>query len=116
MSKNTIPTIALKDFVSNSLTEILDGIVDAQKKAKKINATVIPKRQQYSKEQLRKEGYDRVKEIEFDIAVSAKSGTKTKGGIGVVAAVFSVGANRTSNFTNSTVSRLRFSVPVLLPR
>ena len=53
--------------------------------------------------------------IEFDVAVTAVEGTEKKGGIGVVAGVFGIGGQSASNMTNSSVSRIKFGVPVVLP-
>jgi hypothetical protein len=52
--------------------------------------------------------------VDFDIAVTVTEGTGTKGGIGVFAGAIGLGSQGQSNESNSTVSRIRFQVPVIL--
>ena len=56
-----------------------------------------------------------VQEIQFDVAVSASEDTATAGGVGIVLAAIALGAKAQSREGTSTVSRIRFSVPVSLP-
>ena len=53
--------------------------------------------------------------IEFDVAVTVTGGSEKKGGIGVFSGVFGVGGQASSNAASSSVSRIKFSVPVILP-
>ena len=63
-----------------------------------------------------KSGYAAPKDIEFDIAVSAKRTGST--GAGLKVAVFGIGANAGGDMSaeSSTVSRIRFSVPTSFKR
>lgn len=56
-------------------------------------------------------GFSAPKEIEFDVAVSAKVSGSMDGGLKV--AVFGIGANLDAEegSENSTISRIRFSIP-----
>lgn len=56
-------------------------------------------------------GFSAPEEIEFDVAVSAKTTGKAGGGMKV--AVFGIGANLAGEEgnENSTISRIRFSIP-----
>ena len=53
--------------------------------------------------------------IEFDIAVTANEGTKTKSGIGVAIASVVLGSQAESTKGNNHTSRIKFSLPVVLP-
>jgi hypothetical protein len=53
--------------------------------------------------------------IEFDVAVTAEQGTGTKGGIGLVVGPITLGSTGQSSAQNSSVSRIKFRVPVLYP-
>jgi hypothetical protein len=53
--------------------------------------------------------------VEFDVALTAMEGTGTKGGIGVVAGMFALGSTGQSKEESSSVSRVKFSVPLSLP-
>ncbi|MBU1138835.1 MAG: hypothetical protein KKA76_07655 [Proteobacteria bacterium] len=115
----------LKEFVSESIIEIIEGIIDAQSRISSEDAQVAP---EMSKLYLNSQaggaslalGKDKnnnlVHTLEFDVAVTANEGTETKGGIGVVAGVFALGSQGKSESNNQSISRLKFRVPVSFPR
>jgi hypothetical protein len=90
----------LSAFVASTLKAIAAGISEAQ-------ATQIT-----SAHGTGISGYTAPKEVEFDIAVSAKTTGASGGGLKV--AVFGIGANAEAKLgsENSTVSRIKFSVPM----
>jgi hypothetical protein len=93
----------IKTFVSESLTQILEGVEVAQEK--NIKSAVNPAfGSAHTKEKLT--------EIEFDIAVTIESGTETKGGIAVFGGAINLGSQGKSNKTDATINRIKFSVPV----
>ena len=57
----------------------------------------------------------RVQTISFDIAVEASETTEKSGQAGIAIQVVSSKGNYTKGQTNSTTSRISFSVPVCLP-
>ncbi|HWN95440.1 MAG TPA: hypothetical protein VNT99_10440, partial [Methylomirabilota bacterium] len=61
------------------------------------------------------ERLDVVQKIDFDVAVTAEKGSETKGGIGIHVGTIALGTQGRSENTNSTVSRIRFSIPMVLP-
>jgi hypothetical protein len=104
----------LKEFVANSLKEIIQGIYKVQndEDVKKTGAVVNPD-EQYG--DLSKRRYIDTKiariyieDVNFDVAVTVTSGTETKGGIAVFGGALVLGSQGRSDFTNDVVSRLRF--------
>jgi hypothetical protein len=59
-------------------------------------------------------------DIEFDIAVtvteSAEASSSKKAGVAISVVTGSVGGTKTSESSNSSVSRLKFTIPLKLPR
>jgi len=53
--------------------------------------------------------------VEFDIAVTVDTGASAKGGIGIVVCAVNLGSVNESDMKNSSMSRIRFRVPVILP-
>lgn len=90
----------LAAFVASTLKAIARGIHDAQEDTliRSAHGTGVS-------------GFSAPKEVEFDIAVSAKKAGSAKGGFKVE--VFSVGANAggEKNSESSSVSRIKFSIP-----
>jgi len=110
----------LKEFVAQTLAEIIQGILDAQTTLGENGKYVNP---ELSTGQGSLESQGRlvsiqgqlVQNVEFDVAVTTSNAEGTKGGIGVVAGVFALGSQGQSNIENIAVSRLKFSVPITLP-
>lgn len=108
----------LKDFVAESIKQIIDGVNDASGHAKANGAVVNPQRWGWNSNVQVK--YDQktgaaIETIEFDVAVTASEGAATKGGIGVFMGAVNLGSQGESENSNSSVSRLKFSVPIVLP-
>ena len=110
----------LKNFISQALTEIIQGVSDAQQvlgdNGKFINPELSTQQGDHEKHGKNVSIQGQLVEIvEFDVAVTATEGTETKGGIGVVAGFFAIGSQGQSSSENSAVSRIKFSVPITLP-
>lgn len=109
----------LKDFVSETLVQIVSGVVDAQARSEELGAKISPRLTggaNYAVQHgfLAAEG-GATQVVQFDVALTVKEGTGTKGGIGIVAGVISLGSTGQTSEENSSVSRVKFGVPVTLP-
>ena len=114
--------IQLQDFVKETIVQIVNGVKAAQEARRGTKARVNPRGLTYPTTADNKQGRrwdfgtaQYAEDIEFDVAVAAAEGTETKGGVGVVAAIFALGAQGKSDASSSTVSRIKFTVPVFLP-
>jgi hypothetical protein len=114
----------LQDFISGTLVQIARGIEDAAGKLKGTKAIVNPRNVAPAGEKYgdlygfvnpHKPFYKAVQKIEFDVAVTASAGKETKSGIGIMVSSITVGSQGKSESQNSSVSRIRFSVPMVLP-
>ncbi|MBN1845641.1 MAG: hypothetical protein JW810_08165 [Sedimentisphaerales bacterium] len=92
----------IKEFVSQTIKQIIDSVLELQTQTHDTNAVVVP----YG---------DSRRNIEFDIAVTVVESTETGGKAGI--SVFSVGAGITgkTGSSSSTVSRINFEIPLDLP-
>jgi hypothetical protein len=54
--------------------------------------------------------------IDFDIAITTISGDQTKAGAGIFAGGFGLGAQGIIENKDSSVSRMKFAIPVLFPK
>ena len=111
----------LKQFISQALTSIVEGVVEAQKQTGDQGAFVNPGGLMRTTKSIsdnaiwdnRTNNFARL--VDFDIAVTVEEGTKTNAKIGVVAGLLNLGAGGASENKELAVSRIRFEVPVLLP-
>ena len=113
----------LKEFVAESLRQIMDGVAEAKIHGTKIGADVNPAGNlgHYTKMAegvLSREvngGWQYAQNVSFDVAVTTIEESHTRGGAKLAVAVFSAGGGKQSDLTNSSVSRVQFTVPVFLP-
>ena len=110
----------LKDFVSETLQQIVEGVKIAQANIEQheaaVNPNLIGDYKEHAKHGLLLSGTGKVAQIvEFDVALSVKEGTGTKGGIGVFAGAINLGSSGQSSEENSSQSRVKFCVPLSLP-
>ncbi|EJG1555236.1 hypothetical protein [Vibrio parahaemolyticus] len=102
----------LKEFIATTLGEIQEGVQIAINETIKngVNGAINPSWGG-------KKGMNNtlIKEVHFDIAVTASDEEKSgiKGGIKVVG--ISIGGDDTASTTTSRVSRIQFSIPVIPP-
>lgn len=111
----------LKDFVSETLISILEGVVNAQEKAAEINALVNPGGLMRNADNVSDNSiWDNrtnnfAQQVQFDIAVTAEDSATGGAKIKVMSGILGGGIGGEKANKNSIASRVQFSVPVLLP-
>lgn len=108
----------LQDFIKKALSEIIVGVAEASKTAREHGGSVgSMKLYGYVKENkvITDENDRPVATVEFDIALAEANSKDTKGGIGVYLGAVGLGSQGASHGEASTHSRIKFSVPVVLP-
>lgn len=108
----------LKDFVSNTITQISEGLIDAQKKTKDLNVIVnVPiENNNNGNLQITNRENARIPQIlEFDLCVGVENSetADTKGKLNVLSSFISGKVSKET--INTTNNRIKFSVPVLFP-
>src|ERR1700677_4252002 len=96
----------LKDFVSETIKQIIDGVVAAEaygkNKGARVNPLHLPVRDENGVKHDITFRADIPHDIEFDVAVTATQGTETKGGIGVFVGAIGLGSHGQSNKENES--------------
>lgn len=116
----------LKDFVKESLVQISLGINEANEALAGTGAMINPLHVIINSE--KSQAYGRtgqsgsykadsriVERVEFDVAVVAEKGEQTNAGIKLAIATIGLGAGGQSEKSNRSESRIKFSIPVVLP-
>ena len=110
----------LKDFVSQTLTQIIEGVKESQIKASELGGIVSPcltsNHSEMGKQGILSASGRAAQIVQFDVALTVVEGTGTKGGIGVFAGAINLGSSGESKAESTSVSRIKFSVPVVLPQ
>ena len=108
----------LNEFVSQSLTQIFEGVHQAQELTKAFGGSISPKvinTQAANSNVIGNTHKQTVVSIDFDVSVSIVDSTNVKSGFGVFIAAFTGGLQTGETTKNEYLSRLRFSVPAILP-
>jgi hypothetical protein len=108
----------LEEFITETINQIVSGIRKTHDHAKEQGATINPKLQYStttSNGRVRVEGRSPIHAVEFDVAVTTTEGKGTKGGFGVFVGPIGAGSQGQSESSNSFISRIKFSVPVVFP-
>lgn len=102
----------LSEFVSDTLVEIMDGVVSAQRKWTEggQKGHINPLWGGYA------EASKNIREVSFDVAVTVSESTTggAKAGIKVVG-IGGLGGNLQTEVANSKVSRIAFTIPIAPP-
>lgn len=108
----------LKDFVSQTLVQIVEGVVSASARVSELGGAVSPDYNAKTEGALgrSRDGKSRpVQAVEFDVAVVAGTESSMEAGGGLKISVISVGAKGSGTDREQTTSRIQFVVPLQLP-
>jgi hypothetical protein len=113
----------LKEFVSETIKQIIDGIVDSQEYAKGKGASINPQGLLYTSPQHQNLVVQTPHErsihipqvIEYDVIVTVTEGGETKAGLGVFSGAINLGTSAKIEDGSVIANRVKFSVPVLFP-
>lgn len=101
----------LKEFISSSLTQIMEAVQEAQVNWGQSSGKGAINPAWDSTERLR----DHTQNVEFDIAVTTEQTKSGKGEAGIKVFSASVGAKGEVASGHSSVSRIKFAVPIVAP-
>jgi hypothetical protein len=109
----------LKDFITTTLTQLMEGVAACQGHARQHSGYVNPTPQKLS-EQGKHLGTTAtglpIFAVDFDVAVSATAKSQTEGGGKLqVLSIAALGGGVKSADEDTHTSRIRFSIPVALP-
>ncbi|OWY70391.1 hypothetical protein B7486_16515 [cyanobacterium TDX16] len=109
----------LRDFVRNSIVQVVEGIRGAAESVRATGARVSPVADEicgYTQQAALIHGEKGVVEyIAFDVAVTTVTEAKKEGGAGIHVAGIGLGGRGTKGTQDTSVSRLQFRVPVEYP-
>ena len=105
----------LKDFISDAITQICEGVKDAQVKCDDVGARVSPPIHNDRIVEVTNLSYWKYTNILFRVALHSDDMASGKSGIGVLLANVTLGASKEKDQSSSSVTSVEFSVPVALP-
>lgn len=108
----------LKEFIKSTIPQIIDSVSDLNEEYKDKDATINPLSYVRIKDMQSIQtasGERLLTNVEFDLTVSIDESKNTDGKVNVMSCVIGGGASKSHTEGNSSISRVRFNVPVVLP-
>jgi hypothetical protein len=107
----------LKDFVAATLIEVVEGIKEAQSgdHGQNVSPSMVGNHTFPGDSGLVSNARVTSTIVKFDVAVTAESSDAAKGSSGIKIAVLNIGVEGAVSTKNTSVSRIQFSVPIVLP-
>lgn len=106
----------LQEFITETLTQIVNGVVEAQNNLKDTGSVINPKvdTERYTTDKGQRHGLKTVQKIKMNVVLSVTEKEGSKKGIGV-ARVINAGINSETIDENRKVTSVEFEIPVVFP-
>jgi hypothetical protein len=110
----------LKEFVEETLRQLIDGVSSATDFARQKGAVINPETLEFVSDSGQSDMWCEQRgriasRVSFDIAITASESNEAGGKAGISLAPFRLGAEGKRDWSNQNVSRISFSLQVLLP-
>ena len=106
----------IKEFTKETITQIVNAVREANELISDYGASIPTDYFQGSRAITSyKDGEKNIIDVEFDVAVSAVESANVGGGAGIKVAAINIGLGANSQNENSTLSRVKFTLPLVLP-
>jgi len=113
--------MTVKEFVEDTLVQIVEGVKAAQERIGSSNAFINLKGMTFQTNQLEGRRWnpqtlELEERVRFDLAITNESGTGTKGGVGVFLGSVALGSQGQSANKDVILNRVQFSIPIVFPQ
>ena len=108
----------LKEFITQTLININQGIIDAQEQTKESGIVINPKnikKRDSNIFEVCNGNSAPIQEIEFNIVVNVAEGKDSKIAVGAFTGMLSGGVSNTNQNNSSTQTTIKFNLPVQFP-
>jgi hypothetical protein len=106
----------LKEFVQETIEQIVEGVANSKTLAEKHGARVNPSYVSYYKEGKRSTYKEAMPQnVEFDVGLTSTSSDGSAEGIGVFLGSVNLGKRNQTSSEDVAITKVRFVVPVVLP-
>jgi hypothetical protein len=108
--------VELKDFIKEAIENIVEGVVAAQETIKDKGAQINPRKVQFRENgQWNNHNSGMPRFVEFDVGLTSANKSGSTEGIGVFLGSISLGKKNNEGAEHTAVTRIKFSVPLVLP-
>ena len=106
----------LRDFIKETIENIVDGVSAAQASIRDKGAKINPKKAMYNENgQFNNINSGMPRLVEFDVGLSAVNKSGSSEGIGVFLGTISLGKKNDQGIESTAITKIKFSLPLVLP-
>lgn len=106
----------LREFIHATLQQIVEGVSAAQKDTATAGAIINPSALRFTQNGQHNEfAHAMLTQVEFDVGLVTADKKDSTEGIGVFLGSINLGKKNVSGIENVAITRVKFSVPVVLP-
>jgi len=106
----------LRDFIQETIENIVEGVASAQESITKRGAEINPREVKFRKDGQVNYLHSNVPQsVEFDVGLTSVDKSGSTEGIGVFFGGISVGKKNEQGVEQSAVTKIKFSIPLVLP-
>ena len=106
----------LKDFIKETLEQIVDGVSNASESIKSKGGVINPSSMSFTKDgQYNNFPHVMPSNVEFDVGLTATDKTGSTEGIGVFLGAINLGKKNEAGLETVAITRVKFTVPLVLP-
>jgi len=106
----------LKDFIKQTLEQIVEGVTEAQSSVQKHGANINPTNFSYTKDGHHNHSkFSLPQDVIFDIGLTSAEKNGASEGIGVFLGTINLGKKAETSAEEIAVTKVRFSIPLALP-
>jgi hypothetical protein len=106
----------LKDFIKQTLEQIVEGVVEAQSSIQNLGANINPVNFPYTKEsKFNHSKFSLPQDVIFDIALTSTEKNGSSEGVGVFLGSINLGKKNDGSVEEVAITKVRFTVPLALP-
>ena len=102
----------LKDFISETLSQIAEGTAHAAQRCDAVGAVAGPKTPKFMGQP--GTNLQQTVDVEFTVALSVTEKSATQGGIGVLTGIFAIGSQGQSSDAKASITHVKFSLQMAL--
>lgn len=107
----------LKEFIKETIVQVIDGVIEAQDVSKIKGAQVNPvDALSANVDEVYMANRQFIGLIKFEVALTSAEEREGKGGIGVWLGNFGVGAQGKTDSKDQSVTNIKFAIPVQFPK
>lgn len=105
----------LKEFTTQTLVQIAEGVNEVNRQLKPIGGFV-PNVKIGNSRRFVSDTQEDIVDVEFDVAITTTESDGKSGGAGIKVVAFNVGGNVESKSENQTISRVKYTLPLVLKK